>query len=113
MFQAGAPPVRDTHLYFTGGSVLGAIRQGDWKLFLSDPTQPKAKQAKAAKTAKGEKPKAAAPTSPLFNLADDPTESTDVAAEHPDVVAKLRAEAQRREQEIKDHRRPAGEVQGS
>ena len=34
MFRAGAPPVRDTHLYFTGGGELGAIRQGDWKLFL-------------------------------------------------------------------------------
>jgi len=49
----------------------------------------------------------------LYNLAKDPTESTNVAAEHPDVVAKLRAEAQRREQEIRDHRRPAGEVQAS
>jgi arylsulfatase A len=107
MFQAGSPPVRDTHLYFAGGSVLGAIRQRDWKLFLIDPTPPRAKQAK---TAKGEKPKAVA-SFPLFNLADDPAESTDMAAEHPDVVARLRAEAQRHEQEIQSHRRPAGEVQ--
>jgi arylsulfatase A-like enzyme len=93
--------------YFTGGSVLGAIRQGDWKLFLMDPTPPRAKQAKAAKA---EKPKAAA-SLPLFNLAEDPAEATDVAPEHPDVVARLRAEAQRREREIQSHRRPAGEVQ--
>jgi arylsulfatase A-like enzyme len=94
-------------LYFTGGGALGAIRQGDWKLFLNDPTQPKAKKAKPAQ---GEKPKAAAPSTPLYNLADDPTESTDVAAEHPDVVARLRAEAQRRLEEIQQHRRPAGQV---
>jgi len=111
MFQAGAPPVRDTHLYFTGGGVLGAIRQGDWKLFLSEPARPRGKKAKAAQ---GEKPKPAAPFSPaLFNLADDPTESTDVAQQHPDVVARLRAEAQRRDQEIQQHRRPAGQVQDS
>jgi len=110
MFQANAPPVRDTHLYFTGGSVLGAIRQGHWKLFLTEPTRPQGKPGKAAKR---EKKDTAASVPALYNLAKDPTESTNVAAEHPDVVAKLRAEAQRREQEIRDHRRPAGEVQAS
>ena len=46
----------------------------------------------------------------LFDLAKDPYETTDVAAAHPDIVAKLRAEAQRREKEIQEHRRPAGEL---
>ena len=50
---------------------------------------------------------------PLFHLAQDPNESTDVAAQHPEIVAQLQAEAQRREKEIRDHRRPAGEVQAN
>ncbi len=107
MFQADAPPVRDTHLYFTGGGNLGAIRQGDWKLFLSAPTKARGKKDKAAR---GGKKDDASDKLVLFNLDKDPAESTDVAADHPDIVAKLVAEAQRREKEIRDHRRPAGEV---
>ena len=59
---------------------------------------------------KTDKDKAAPKQPVLFNLAKDPKESTDLAADHPEIVAKLRAEAQRREKEIKDHRRPAGTV---
>lgn len=106
-FRADAPPVRDTHLYFTGGGALGAIRQGDWKLFLIAPIKARAKKDNAAK---GGKKDDAPDKLVLFNLDKDPTESTDVAADHPDIVAKLVTEAQRREKEIRDHRRPAGEV---
>jgi hypothetical protein len=49
----------------------------------------------------------------LFDLAKDPYETTDVAGAHAEIVARLRAEAQRRDQEIRDHRRPAGEVKES
>jgi arylsulfatase A len=102
MFRADAPPVRDTHLYFTRGGELGAIRQGDWKLFLKDPAQ-----TGGAKNAE----KKPAPEKPLlFNLAKDPAEATDVAADHPDIVAKLRTEAQQRGKDIQEHRRPAGSV---
>jgi len=107
MFQADAPPVRETHLYFTGGGALGAIRQGDWKLFLSAPTKARGKKGKAARGAKKDD---ASDKLVLFNLDKDPAESTDVAADHPDIVAKLVADAQQREKEIRDHRRPAGEV---
>ena len=107
MFQADTPPVRDTHLYFTGGGNLGAIRQGDWKLFLSAPTKARGKKDKVTR---GGKKDDASEKLVLFNLDQDPAESTDVAADHPDIVAKLVAEAQRREKEIRDHRRPAGEV---
>ena len=109
MFKADAPAVRDTHLYFTGQGKLGAIRQGDWKLFLASPTnkaQPKKPAGANAKTAGGDEVSAGA----LFDLAKDPYETTDVAAAHADIVAKLRTEAQRREQEIVEHRRPAGEL---
>lgn len=104
MLQANAPAVRDTHLYFNGASNLGAIRQGDWKLFLIDPSKGPANK----KAAGAEKPKAA--VFPLYNLAKDPGETTDVAAANPEIVAKLKAEAQRRGDEIKEQRRPAGEA---
>lgn len=110
MFQPDAPPVRDTHLYFTNGGDLGAIRQGDWKLILGQAAKPKAQQGKAGKS---EKPKAATLSPALFNLANDPGESTDVAAEHPELVAKLRAEARNRDQEIREHQRPAGDVKAA
>ena len=52
MFNPQADPVRDTHLYFTATQSLAAIRQGDWKLFLSAPApNGKAKKAKADKPA--------------------------------------------------------------
>jgi arylsulfatase A len=109
MFKADAPPVRDTHLYFTSAGKLGAIRQGDWKLFLAGqankgpakkPAGPKAKSAGGDEVGDGT----------LFDLAKDPYETTDVAAQHADIVAKLCAEAQQREKEIQEHRRPAGEL---
>lgn len=102
MFNEPASPVRDTHLYFLADQRLGAIRQGDWKLFLAPP----ARRGKA-KRAQNE-PAQFEPV--LYNLAKDPGETTDVAAEHGGIVAKLRDEAQRREAEVKEHRRPAGEV---
>ena len=107
MFKADAPAVRDTHLYFTANQELAAIRQGDWKLFVKIP------QAAAAKDApeKGKgKAKAGAFAPVLYDLAKDPGETTDVAAANPELVAKLRAEAAAREKEVKDHRRPAGEL---
>jgi arylsulfatase len=36
-----------------------------------------------------------APTTELYNLGSDPRETTDVAANHPDIVAKLSAIAKR------------------
>lgn len=100
-----APAVRDTHLYFNGGSNLAAIRQGDWKLFLIDPTAPR--NAPPGKRNPNRNANAALP---LFNLKDDPAETTDVADKHPEVVARLKEEAQRREKEIRDHQRPAGTI---
>jgi hypothetical protein len=61
---------------------------------------PKANVANAAEVGDGS----------LFDLAKNPYETADVAAAHPDIVDRLRAEAQRREQEIHEHRRPSGEV---
>jgi arylsulfatase A-like enzyme len=105
-----AAAARDTHLYFNGNQSLAAIRQGDWKLFLSAP--PAGGPGKKAKS-KAAKEGKAAPSDPvLYDLANDPGETRDLAKEHPDIVAGLQAEAARREAEIKDNRRPAGQVAG-
>ena len=62
-----------------------AIREGDWKLALcagsgglSLPTDDQATQA-------------GAPAVQLFNLADDPSETTNLQGEHPQIVARLTA----------------------
>jgi len=106
-----AGPVRDTHLYFTANQTLAAIRQGNWKLFLEAPAaNGKAKKNKAAKDDQKEK----SPSGPvLYDLASDPVESKDVAAEHADIVSGLKAAAAEREAEIKLHRRPAGQLTAS
>lgn len=116
MFDAKPGPARDTHLYFAGTGKLSAIRQGQWKLFLTKaqgggraaqatPDAPKAsKNANKARGAEtGESDFA------LYDLATDLGEAKDVSAGHPDIVAKLKAEAAQREAEIQQHKRPAGE----
>jgi arylsulfatase A len=99
-----AAAVRDTHLHFTGQGKLGAIRQGDWKLF----TLPAGagKRGKGAKAAKPELPALA-----LFDLAKDPYETKDVAASHPDVVQRLKQLATEREAAIHQEQRAAGMVE--
>jgi arylsulfatase A len=108
MFDPKAGPVRDTHLYFTANQTVAAIRQNEWKLFLTKPAaKAKGKNGKAASGANSD----AAQSGPaLYNLASDPGETKNVAAEHPDIVAKLKAEAAQREAEIKEQRRPAGNL---
>jgi arylsulfatase A len=68
---ADAKPLHDTFLYYYGLN-LQAIRQGDWKLRLAFDQKSEAKEM-------------------LFNLKNDIAESKDVAAEHPEIVQKLKA----------------------
>lgn len=94
LIEASPAAVRDTQLYFSGGeSRLVAIRQGDWKLFV------------AVKD-----PKTVVPQGTLYNLKTDPGETTDVANAHPDIVARLKEEAEKRDAGILAHKRPAGVV---
>jgi arylsulfatase A-like enzyme len=108
LFDPHAGPVRDTHLYFAANQSLAAIRQGEWKLFLAPPAA--AGKGKKGKTAQDAKPKAAPSGPVLYNLASDPGETNDVAADHADIVARLRDVATQLEAEIKEHRRPAGQT---
>ena len=80
--------------YFFRGLELEAVREKEWKLFL--PTAPANASAKAkAKTktrtkAKAKQAERSADAVLLFNLTTDIGETTDVAAEHPEIVARLK-----------------------
>lgn len=96
---------REAHYYFAGYD-LQAVRQGRWKLALAP--QPEGMGKQAAKTPPGLR---------LYDLDAEIGEQTDVAARHPEVVAKLKALADKMAAEIGGKtpaaRRPAGEVKGA
>ena len=96
---------REAHYYFAGYD-LQAVRQGRWKLALMP--QPEGMGKQAAKTPPGLR---------LYDLDAEIGEQTDVAAQHPEVVAKLKALADKMAAEIGGKtptaRRPAGEVKGA
>ena len=81
----------------------GAVRRGDWKLVWGgkrameggeDPAPERAADSKSGKRAnRNAEPDPAADRNPyaLFNLAEDPGETTDLAAKHPEKVKELKA----------------------
>jgi arylsulfatase A-like enzyme len=108
LFDPQAPPVRTAQLYFSRAGHLDAIRDGDWKLFLGNPTE---RQQLIAQRGERAAPAHQPPLAPaLFQLSVDPGEAHDVLTEHPDVAARLRREAEERLPEIRAHTRPAGKV---
>jgi arylsulfatase A-like enzyme len=95
---------REAQYYFAGYQ-LQAIRQGPWKLALA--TQPESlKQGVPGDAMKNPR---------LYNLDREIGEQTDLAGEHPDIVAKLQALAAKMSAEIGGDaptaRRPAGAVE--
>ncbi len=105
MFDPKSGPIRDTHLYFNGAGQLQAIRSGEWKLFLSLPGEPGQK----AKADGGKKVAKTAGSIALFNVVHDLGETKNLAADHPDIVSKLKTLAANHEAEIKTNQRPAGQ----
>ncbi|MCX6887865.1 MAG: sulfatase [Verrucomicrobia bacterium] len=97
---------REAHYYFAAYD-LQAVRQGRWKLAI-------APQSEGMNAKKG--PKLAAGLR-LYDLDAEIGEQTDVAAQHPEIVAKLKALADKMAAEIGGKeptaRRPAGEVKGA
>ncbi|MCX5651200.1 MAG: sulfatase-like hydrolase/transferase [Planctomycetota bacterium] len=69
-------PTRALYWPFPGYGGQEAVREGDWKIVRTGPRQRKT----AAADLDGWQ---------LFDLARDPNETTDVAATHPDIVARL------------------------
>jgi len=81
--DANAPGPHQVFYYYRGLE-LEAVREGDWKLVL--PAAAKAAAKAKAKAKAGAKVTKAAL---LFNLKTDIGESADVAAQHPEIVARL------------------------
>ena len=97
---------REAHYYFASYD-LQAVRQGRWKLAVAP--QPEGSNVKKS-------PKVAAGLR-LYDLDAEIGEQTDVAAQHPEIVAKLKALADKMAAEIGGKeptaRRPAGEAKGA
>jgi arylsulfatase A-like enzyme len=104
LFGQSKDSPREAHYYFASYN-LQAVRQGPWKLAIA--TQPETMGKQAASDAK---------TNPrLYNLDQEIDEKTNLAAQHPDIVAKLTALAEKMTTEIggdePKSRRPPGEAE--
>ncbi len=95
---------REAHYYFSSYN-LQAVRQGPWKLAL---TQQSESLSKGIATDAKINPR-------LYNLDDEIGEQTNLADKHPEIVAKLQSLATRMSEDIGGNqpksRRPAGEVE--
>jgi len=89
--KAGATSPHEAYFYITN-----AVRQGKWKLHV-----------KARSTVKSQPP---GPMPALYDLASDIGETTNVAGEHPEVVARLTQLLEAHKADLKAHSRPKGEV---
>jgi arylsulfatase A len=105
LFGESTQSPREAHYYFDGFTAQ-AVRQGPWK-FSSGP-QREAMGTVIKDDAKDDSPR-------LYNLDQDIAETTNVAAKHPEIVAKLKALVDQMNAQFdgKDSsaRRPAGRVQ--
>ncbi|MBL9116625.1 MAG: sulfatase-like hydrolase/transferase [Verrucomicrobiaceae bacterium] len=104
LFGQSKDSQREAHYYFASYN-LQAVRQGPWKLAIA--TQPETMGKQAASDAQ---------TNPrLYNLDQEIDEKTNLAAQHPDIVAKLTALAEKMTAEIGGNepksRRPPGEAE--
>jgi len=87
--EKGAKSPHDNYVF--RGS---AVRQGPWKLYLSARSTVKSRPA-------GKCPQ-------LYNLADDISETTNLADKHPEIVERLKAIIEAHRAEIKENSRPVG-----
>ncbi len=85
---------RDEYLYYTG-CLLTGVRSGPWKLVLPRPANPPG-------TGWWGRMIEAVPETQLFNLNEDPGETTNVAAQHPEAVASLMKRIERAREELGD-----------
>jgi arylsulfatase A-like enzyme len=94
---------REAHYYFSRNR-LDAVRQGRWKLAVAPQVERMGREAV---------PVAVSPDAPrLYDLEDDIGETTNVAVDHPDVVAKLGDLAAQKAAELIDPASPARRPEG-
>lgn len=115
---AGEKDAKSPHevIYFYWGKELHAVRSGKWKLHLPHPYRTIAQAG--ANGVIGKDGRGHLELS-LFDLDSDIGESTNVAADHPDIVARLQAYAEQARQDLGDtltnrsgkNIRPAGHYQ--
>ncbi len=79
-------------VFFSDTRKIHAMRSGSWKLKLYDRAVDRKGRTKPARENQ---------TPQLYNLADDPAENRDVAAEHPAVVARMLVRAREFQDELK------------
>lgn len=94
------PPIHET--FVVPGST---IRHGDWKLLLKG-------QSPGGNGNKGMQGRVPAKAGSLFNLKDDPGETTDVSSNHPDKVEQLEALMTNFMIEYEANQRPVGWAEG-
>ncbi len=95
-------PPRETFAYFDGGGCF-AFRYKQWKLFVKDEDT-KGSNAKVVKTGK-------AKAGELFNLEEDLSETTDVSAEHPELVLQIKKMADQFLSDFRENSRPLGRIE--
>lgn len=88
--------------YYFGGTNLQAVRSGSWKLAITGQSIGMGMKDRPEDLQKGGR---------LYNLDEEIGEVTDLSAKHPEIVAKLTAMAEKMAAEIKENKRPAGQVQ--
>jgi arylsulfatase A len=98
---ANSGRIADAHdaLYFYWGRELHAVRSGRWKLHLPHPYQSLESAGKDGNPGKYVRKEIELS---LFDLDEDPGESTNVANRHPDVVKKLMEYAERAREDLGD-----------
>jgi arylsulfatase A len=93
-------------LYFYWNRELQAVRSGRWKLHFDHDYRA---QTEGTRSARGGKPgqyRQEKIATSLFDLESDPGETKDVAADHPDIVGRLSALADRARADLGDSLRP-------
>ncbi len=102
----GRPDAKSPHeayLVYHGGRA--AVRSGQWKFYpWPEGTDRRGKQPGAAEGPAG-------PAVQLYDLSADISETTNVAEQHPEVVARLQQMTKAMVEELQAHRRPVGRVE--
>ncbi len=105
---AGAKSPHEAFFYYRKNGNLGAVRQGKWKLHLPGTLVTSVKSPKGGKK-RGRKSTSIEKTM-LYDLEADIGEKQDLAEKQPDMVAKLKALAEKFNAGVNKTKRPVGQL---